>query len=271
MSLPKRLYDLYRQISQCPLVQTGEVTDETLEEFQNLLNEAQPQMDNPEEHAYRSLTKSMYHSNPVGFIKYISVSRNRVSALILWTESKRIVRFFSLQGRVHLSWDPTTQNYIASHHVHQPDNFGRNRGRGRSFRSRDHGRGGRNRARVNVSPDPFLDVNPFEDAPEEKESSPSKEKNQPATKNSANNQPSQSLSTANDPTNNLANDPTNNLANDPTNNLANNLANDPTNDPNVNEDIVVETTQQPKAQLKASLFPVGKSWADIMADDADDD
>lgn len=119
MSLPKQLYDVYKQICQCPLVQNWEVTDETLAEFQQLLNAAQPASDNVEGNAQRTLTKAMYHSNPIGFMQYVSVRRNRVSALILWTESKRIVRFFELQGRVHLSWDSAKQQYVASRHVRQ--------------------------------------------------------------------------------------------------------------------------------------------------------
>jgi hypothetical protein len=119
MSLPKRLYDLYRQISQCQLVQSENVNDETLTEFHNLLNESQPGVDDVEEKAYSRLTKAMYHSNPTGFIKYVSVNRNRVGSLILWTESKRIIRYFGLQGRVHLNWDNESQKYVATRHVRQ--------------------------------------------------------------------------------------------------------------------------------------------------------
>lgn len=114
MSLPKRLYDIYKSVSQCAAV-TGTITDETLLEFQNLINSAQP-TDNAEELTQRALVKSMYYSNPIGFIQYISLSKNRVGALILWTESKRIVRFFNLQGKVHLSWNSENQHYVAQRH-----------------------------------------------------------------------------------------------------------------------------------------------------------
>jgi hypothetical protein len=120
MSLPKRLYDLYREIRQCQVVSSGEVNTDSLLAFQNLVNAAQPVKDNVEEQAYRQLTKAMYHSNPVGFMQYISTSKNRVGALVLWTESKRIVQYFGLRNRVHLSWDPVQSQYLAVPHVQQP-------------------------------------------------------------------------------------------------------------------------------------------------------
>jgi len=116
MSLPKQLYDAYKELTQCKLVSDGVVNEDTLTEFQKLVNAAQPTTDDAEGQVQRAFTKSLYYSNPVGFMQYIAVSRNRVSALVLWTESKRIVRFFGLQGRVYLSWDVDTQLYKAMYH-----------------------------------------------------------------------------------------------------------------------------------------------------------
>jgi hypothetical protein len=154
MSLLKRFYDIYCKISQCPIVVNNNITIESLKEFQDLINESQPEINNIEENAFRSLTKSIYFMNPIGFIKYISVSRNRVGYLVMWTESKHIIRYFGLQGRVHLSWNKETQKYIASKHVQQTTDLnldnsdsyrgsGSGRGRGGSYR----GRGGSYRGR----------------------------------------------------------------------------------------------------------------------------
>lgn len=115
MALPKRLYDCYKLVTKCKLL-AGDTSDDAITEFQTLLNNAQP-VDDVEELAKRSLTKGMYYSNQEGFIRYISTTSNRVSALILWTESKRIVKFFDLQGKVHLSWNDETNTYVAQKHL----------------------------------------------------------------------------------------------------------------------------------------------------------
>ena len=113
MSLYKNLYDGFKAVQNSRLVQSkGPVTDEDLEEFENLLNDAQPQ--NETERNYQQFFKGMYHSNPLGCIKYIYTGKNNVSACILWTESKRIIRYFNLQGRVHLSWNKETSKYVVS-------------------------------------------------------------------------------------------------------------------------------------------------------------
>jgi len=119
MALHKRLYDCYKLVTKSRLV-SGDVSEDTIAEFQTLLNNAQP-VDDVEELARRSLVKSMYYSNQEGFMRYISSSANRVSALILWTESKRIVRFFNLQGKVHLSWNDETNQYVAQKHLKQSE------------------------------------------------------------------------------------------------------------------------------------------------------
>jgi len=106
MSLPQRLYDAFRTLSRTELVHDKVVSDNSLTEFQNLLNEAQPS--NNEEIAQRSLVWGMYHSNPVNFMKYAGDRSSRVSAIVLWTESKRISQLFRLKGLAHVSWTADT-------------------------------------------------------------------------------------------------------------------------------------------------------------------
>ena len=147
MALHKRLYDCYKLVTKCKLV-AGDTSDDAITEFQTLLNNAQP-VDDVEELAKRSVVKGMYYSNQEGFIRYISTTANRVSALILWTESKRIVKFFNLQGRVHLSWNDETNTYVAQKHLKPVDRpvsdlqTSSYRGRGgHNTRGRGSGRGG---------------------------------------------------------------------------------------------------------------------------------
>jgi len=115
MSLPKRIYELGREIANCDLVTQQNPTQENMTAFQNLLNQSWPV--DTDEQAQRELIRGMYYSNPVGFMQYISTPRNRVRSLVLWTESKRIAKFFNLSGRVHISWDETTHSYNVVPHV----------------------------------------------------------------------------------------------------------------------------------------------------------
>lgn len=115
MSLPKRLYDLFREIQASALVQTKNSTDANLLAFTSLLNQCTPTTD--EEKAQCSLVRGMYYSNPVGFLKYISLARNRVAALVLYTESKCMAKLLDLKGCVHIKWDETTNNYSVTRYV----------------------------------------------------------------------------------------------------------------------------------------------------------
>lgn len=115
MSLPKRIYDLGRDVASCNLVKTRTSSAENMLELQNLLNQSWP-VDAAEE-AQRDLTRGMYYGNPIGFLQYISEAKNRVRSLILWTESKRIARFFNLNGLVHISWNEETHSYSVVPHV----------------------------------------------------------------------------------------------------------------------------------------------------------
>lgn len=114
MSLPKRLYDTFCKVKSCSVVVEGKTTPEALQEFQDLVNEAQP-VDDVEEQQ-KNMVKSMYHSNHIGFMRYVSDDRNRVGALVLLTESKRIVDYFNLRNKVHISWDRENKRYTASLH-----------------------------------------------------------------------------------------------------------------------------------------------------------
>jgi len=115
MSLPQRLYKVYCAVKDSALVKTRNATDENMLAFQELLNQVTPV--DQEEEAQRKLVRGMYYSNPVGFTKYNSTSSNRVGALVLWTESKRIARFFNLHNCVHISWSEDTKTYTVVRHI----------------------------------------------------------------------------------------------------------------------------------------------------------
>ena len=109
MSLPQRLYQLYREVVGCELVKTRQATPENMLQFQNLLNKAFPE--NEVETHQRALVRSMYNSSPVGFSNYVYQNRSRVGALVLWTESRCLANFFRLSRVVHISFNESTQQY----------------------------------------------------------------------------------------------------------------------------------------------------------------
>lgn len=121
MSLPKRLYEVYKKVNSCDLVVNKNVTDETIAEFVALINEAQPLVDNTEEQHQRTFTRQLYYCNCNNFANYVSSSRNKVGALVLWTESKRIIQYFGLQKLIHLSWNNEAQLYTAVRYVRRAD------------------------------------------------------------------------------------------------------------------------------------------------------
>lgn len=113
MSMPKRIYDIYRQILRLPLIADKVATPETFAEFQTLLIEAQP-IDETEK-AQRSLVWGMYHSNPTNFMNYVTDRSSRVGPIILWTESKRISQAFRLAGVAHISWSAEDGYSVGAH------------------------------------------------------------------------------------------------------------------------------------------------------------
>jgi hypothetical protein len=154
MALPQRLYNLYRKISDCALVKEKKATSSNIVEFQNLLNDSTPVTD--EEGVQKRLILDIYHSNTVGFLKYVKDYHNRVSPLILYAETRAIVDFFELQRCIHLLWDEKNSKFVVSKYLTKEERHGdskvaprtttntRGRGRGGSFSrilTRGRGRG----------------------------------------------------------------------------------------------------------------------------------
>jgi hypothetical protein len=110
MSSSTGLTDVFHKISACSLVTTKNSTEENIKEFEDLLNEAQPKTS--EARGQKSMVQFMYYSNPTNFINYVNKLENKVGSIILYTESKRIAKFFSIQREVYIKWDPVENCYI---------------------------------------------------------------------------------------------------------------------------------------------------------------
>lgn len=115
MALPQKLYDTFREMTKSDLVTTQKANPENMLAFQNLLNQASPVTDT--ETAQRDLIRRMYFSSPSGFMSYVGNRHNQVSALVLWTESKCIARYFNLTGVVHIKWTDETKMYTINPYV----------------------------------------------------------------------------------------------------------------------------------------------------------
>lgn len=94
------LYDNYKDILMCDIVNKQSLTVENINAFEILLNKAQPQ-DN-EMIIMRDAIQFLYRKNPSNFINFLV--RSRLSHFILWTESKCIVRHFNLHGILYIKW-----------------------------------------------------------------------------------------------------------------------------------------------------------------------
>jgi hypothetical protein len=109
---PPKLLENYRNITNSKLIKNKELSDDTIVEFEHLLNEAQPQSD--ADHCLRSFVQYLYRKNPGHFARFIQ--RSRLSHLSLWTEAKFMVKTFELRGLVYIKWDVDINKYVCSMH-----------------------------------------------------------------------------------------------------------------------------------------------------------
>jgi hypothetical protein len=108
---PEYLFNGYKKIRNCKLVKDGDTSEDSLAEFQSLLNSCQPEEKDKE----RFLTvKDIYFANRKKYQKFISGTA--MECTILWTESKVIVNWFGLSGKIFLTYDFSAQCYNALLH-----------------------------------------------------------------------------------------------------------------------------------------------------------
>lgn len=111
MVLPQYLYNAYKKLSSCSVVKSHRTSEYALYEMDDIINSAFPSCYDTEGNAQKDLIRTMYLANQTEFIKYITNSSNKLNALILWTESRRIVLYFKLNGIVNIIFDDKTKKY----------------------------------------------------------------------------------------------------------------------------------------------------------------
>jgi len=113
------LHEKYTALRNCPLIRDNNLTDDTMAEFEFILNSAQPSKDNIEDMAQYNLVKTLYNNNPQSFTAYLRSAGSRVGCLILWTHTKSIINHFNLYGKFHLIWSPETLHYTRTEFIKQ--------------------------------------------------------------------------------------------------------------------------------------------------------
>jgi hypothetical protein len=113
------LHEKYMALRNCPLIRDNTLTDDTMAEFEFILNSAQPSKDNVEDMAQYNLVKTLYNNNPQSFTAYLRSAGSRVGCLILWTHTKSIINHFNLYGKFHLIWSPETLHYTRTEFIKQ--------------------------------------------------------------------------------------------------------------------------------------------------------
>ena len=110
--LPRRLQQNYRSIMNGNLVQNKAMDDNNLRLLQALLNESQTQ--NQDEFLIQKTVQFLYRQNTSSFYKFLV--KNRLAYVVLWTESKCIVRHLGLQGLVYIRWNQDKRLYEVHPH-----------------------------------------------------------------------------------------------------------------------------------------------------------
>ena len=110
--LPRRLQQNYRSIMNGNLVQNKAMDDNNLRLLQALLNESQAQ--NQDEFLIQKTVQFLYRQNTSSFYKFLV--KNRLAYVVLWTESKCIVRHLGLQGLVYIRWNQDKRLYEVHPH-----------------------------------------------------------------------------------------------------------------------------------------------------------
>jgi hypothetical protein len=117
MNPPQRLFDLYKNIKNSELILNKVLSKEGVNDFQTELNNTQPKLENENEMQMHALIQYMYRKNPINFTRFLT--KSGLSHLILWTESKCIIKHFGLHGIVYIKWHDNTYTCDLHNYAHK--------------------------------------------------------------------------------------------------------------------------------------------------------
>ena len=116
MRLPRHLYVGYNLLKKSRVSSKNECDDEALGYFQSVLNEAQPKTQ--EELVLHKFVKGMYNENRYKFLNFIK--NTTLECLVLWTDSRAIVKSLGLRGVVYLKWSNQEKLFDVSVYTQHP-------------------------------------------------------------------------------------------------------------------------------------------------------
>lgn len=108
MAFPQHLFDAFRRIQDCALLTSGEITKKTLEEFEGLLNQAQPSTEH--ERSMRDGYITLLRQASEAFQLFLSMCP-RAKPACLWTNSVTITKVLGLPRGVDLTFDRASSVY----------------------------------------------------------------------------------------------------------------------------------------------------------------
>lgn len=107
MNLLTQLIDSYTAMKELPLL-TGQVTNENVAVFVDLLNKAIPSRMNEKAYTIYQFNRTKYIADKARFVNDITDFKPYES-MILWTDPEDILHHFGLQNKVSLNWAVTNQ------------------------------------------------------------------------------------------------------------------------------------------------------------------
>lgn len=119
---PQNLFENYKAIQRCSLVKNKSDSEENLKEFETYLNDAQP----IDEYSYNLelFTKNLFRGNQENFINTIKGKNSE--CLILWTESRSIVKLLQLNRCIFIHYNSDTRKYTVTRHRYNNNNNNNN-------------------------------------------------------------------------------------------------------------------------------------------------
>lgn len=110
--LPRSLQDNYRSLMSGNLVKNKVLDEKNLQQLQDILNNSQAQ--DQDQSLIQKTVQFLYRQNTFSFYKFLV--KNKLEHVVLWTESKCIVRHLGLQGMVYIRWNKDERIYEVSLH-----------------------------------------------------------------------------------------------------------------------------------------------------------
>jgi hypothetical protein len=112
MSYLQRLSNVYQLLSESRLVTSKTRTDETTQEFKNLLDLVLPK--NEDEREFEHYIRASFKRARAGFMATLPGASNKHRAVVLLTDPITIVHEFGVQDLIYIKYDPHTNEYAIS-------------------------------------------------------------------------------------------------------------------------------------------------------------